>query len=74
MFEGKIVRYNKNKGFGFINDGENDIFFFADSILNREDFYIQEGLTTTFEVAPGYKGPQAVNITITASDEEESTN
>ncbi|MCH4008437.1 cold-shock protein [Companilactobacillus sp.] len=64
MFEGKIVRFNKQRGFGFINDGEDDIFFFADSILNRDDFYIQDGLDVHFEIAPGYKGPQAVNITI----------
>lgn len=73
MFEGKIVRFNKQRGFGFINDGESDIFFFADSILNREDFYIQAGLTVSFEIAPGYKGPQAVNVTIedTADSEDE---
>ncbi|WP_125769625.1 cold-shock protein [Companilactobacillus furfuricola] len=68
MFEGKVVRFNKQRGFGFINDGENDIFFFADSVLNREDFYIEAGLTVQFEIAPGYKGPQAVNISIV--DEE----
>ncbi|TGD25330.1 cold shock domain-containing protein [Companilactobacillus suantsaicola] len=69
MFTGKIVRFNKNRGFGFINNGEEDIFFFADSILNRNDFYIKEGLVATFEIAPGFKGPQAVNINI---QEEES--
>jgi CspA family cold shock protein len=69
MFEGTITRFNKQRGFGFINDGENDIFFFADSILNREDFYIQTGLTVTYEVAPGYKGPQAVNVTVEESAE-----
>ena len=68
MFTGKIVRFNNNRGFGFINNGEEDIFFFADSILNRDDYYIQNGLTVSYEIAPGYKGPQAVNINI----EEES--
>ncbi|AKP66420.1 cold-shock protein [Companilactobacillus ginsenosidimutans] len=68
MFEGKIVRFNTSRGFGFINDGQNDIFFFADSVLNREDHYIQPDLTVAFEIAPGYKGPQAVNISI--KDEE----
>lgn len=70
MFTGKIVRFNKQRGFGFINNGDSDIFFFADSILNREDFYIQEGLEADFEVAPGYKGPQAVNITIKEPEAE----
>lgn len=71
MFTGKIVRFNKDRGFGFINNGEEDIFFFADSILNRDDFYIETGLTVTFEIAPGYKGPQAVNINIQEDDESE---
>ena len=64
MLKGQIVRFSKQRGFGFIDDGENEIFFFADSILNRDDFYIQDGLDVLFEVAPGYKGPQAVNIEI----------
>mgnify|MGYP004556128005 CR=1 FL=1 len=69
MFTGKIVRFNNDRGFGFIsNDGE-DIFFFADSVLNRDDYFIKNGLTVSYEVAPGYKGPQAVNINI---EEEES--
>jgi Cold shock proteins len=71
MFTGKIVRFNKNRGFGFINNGEEDIFFFADSILNREDFYIQDGLNVNFEIAPGYKGPQAVNISILKEESAE---
>lgn len=72
MFTGKIVRFNNDRGFGFINNGDEDIFFFADSVLNRDDFYIKNGLTVSYEVAPGYKGPQAVNVTINDDEEEES--
>ncbi|MCV3763837.1 cold shock domain-containing protein [Companilactobacillus farciminis] len=70
MFTGKIVRFNNNRGFGFINNGEEDIFFFADSVLNRDDYFIKDGLEVSFEIAPGYKGPQAVNVNI---KDEEST-
>ncbi|MFC6176031.1 cold-shock protein [Companilactobacillus huachuanensis] len=70
MFTGKIIRFNNDRGFGFINNDGEDIFFFADSVLNRDDYYIKNGLTVKYEVAPGYKGPQAVNISI--EDEEES--
>jgi len=71
MFTGKIVRFNKDRGFGFITreDSGSDIFFFADSILNREDYFIQNGLIASYEIAPGYKGPQAVNVTV--SDEHD---
>ena len=70
MFTGKIIRFNNDRGFGFINNDGEDIFFFADSVLNRDDYYIKNGLTVSYVVAPGYKGPQAVNISI--KDEEES--
>lgn len=73
MFTGKIVRFNKNRGFGFINNGEEDVFFFADSVLNREDFFIKDGLNVNFEIAPGYKGPQAVNIKIIDDEEVEQS-
>lgn len=70
MFTGKIVRFNNNRGFGFINNGEEDIFFFADSVLNRDDYFIKNGLEVSYEIAPGYKGPQAVNVTIQADEAE----
>ena len=70
MLQGKIVRFNSGRGFGFINDGQDDIFFFADSVENRDDFFIKDGLVAEYEIAPGFKGPQAVNITLL---KEEST-
>ncbi|PMD67723.1 cold-shock protein [Companilactobacillus nuruki] len=70
MFTGKIVRFNKVRGFGFINNDEDDIFFFADSILNRDEYFIKDGLQVTFEIAPGYKGPQAVNVSIKDEEKE----
>ncbi|WP_125589529.1 cold-shock protein [Companilactobacillus jidongensis] len=71
MFQGKIVRFNTERGFGFINNDGEDIFFFADSILNREDYFIKPDLDVEFEVAPGFKGPQAVNITILELDDDQ---
>ncbi|KRO00230.1 cold-shock protein [Companilactobacillus kimchiensis] len=70
MFTGKIVRFNKNRGFGFIKNEGSDIFFFADSVLNRDDYFIKDGLYVSYEIAPGYKGPQAVNLTIIDEPEE----
>ncbi|GEO77864.1 hypothetical protein FD29_GL000351 [Companilactobacillus mindensis DSM 14500] len=69
MFTGKIIKFNKNRGFGFIKNDGDDIFFFADSVLNRDDYFIQDGLPVSYEVAPGYKGPQAVNVTILDEDD-----
>ncbi|KRK80697.1 cold-shock protein [Companilactobacillus nodensis] len=73
MFQGKIVRFNTERGFGFINNDGEDIFFFADSILNREDYFIKPDLDVEFEVAPGFKGPQAVNITILEAEQDEES-
>ncbi|WP_125712672.1 cold-shock protein [Companilactobacillus kedongensis] len=73
MFQGKIIRFNNERGFGFVNNGEEDIFFFADSVLNREDFFIKPGLDVEFEIAPGFKGPQAINMTILDPERDEES-
>ncbi|WP_099974648.1 MULTISPECIES: cold-shock protein [Lactobacillaceae] len=72
-FVGKIVRFNKDRGFGFVKADDEDIFFFADSVLNRDDYFIQTNLDVEFEVAPGFKGPQAINITIFEENEDEES-
>lgn len=71
MFQGKIIRFNTERGFGFINNDGEDLFFFADSVLNREDFFIKADLDVEYEIAPGFKGPQAINITILDSDPDD---
>ncbi|APX73043.1 cold shock domain-containing protein [Companilactobacillus allii] len=73
MFQGKIIRFNTERGFGFINNDGEDIFFFADSIINRDDFFIKADLDVEFEIAPGFKGPQAINITILEDEPEDES-
>ena len=60
---GKIARVT-DRGFGFITpeDGEKDVFFHAQSLVDIHFDDLREGDTVTFEMEEGPKGPAAVNV------------
>ena len=60
---GKIARVT-DRGFGFItpDDGEKDVFFHAENVVEVEFNDLQEGDAVTFEVEDGPKGPAATNV------------
>ncbi|GIV34216.1 MAG: cold-shock protein [Chitinophagales bacterium] len=63
MKKGKVKFFNESKGFGFIYDKESgkDIFVHASGLKNN----IREGDEVTFDVQPGRKGLNAVDVRLT---------
>ena len=60
---GKVKRFNKVKGFGFITaeDGT-DVFFHYSQILMDGYKTVNEGATVEFDLVEGDRGLQAQNI------------
>lgn len=60
---GSIVRKRDN-GYGFIkpDNGEKDVFFHAQSLVEVAFDDLQEGENVTFDVEQGPKGPAATNV------------
>ena len=61
--QGKVKKFNKNKGFGFITTTEDSDVFFNYSHLVMEGFKtIEEGTDVEFELMDTERGLQAHNI------------
>ena len=63
MAEGTIKRLT-DKGFGFIDTGQNKDMFFHSSAVEGTTFdELREGQKVTFEEGQGPKGPRAEKVT-----------
>jgi CspA family cold shock protein len=63
MGKGRVKWFNEGKGFGFISrEGGDDLFVHHSSISGEGVKTLQENEEVEFEVAPGRKGEQAVNV------------
>ncbi len=63
MVKGRVKWFNASKGFGFISrEGGDDLFVHHSSISGEGFKTLQENEEVEFEVAPGKKGEQAVNV------------
>ena len=64
MARGTVKFFNNEKGYGFISqdDGE-DIFVHYSNISGEGYRSLDEGQAVEFEVGPGRKGDEALNVT-----------
>lgn len=66
MATGTVKWFNAEKGFGFIapDDGSADAFVHYTAIETSGYRSLDENQHVEFDVEPGKKGPQAVNVRI----------
>ena len=63
MPTGTVKFFNSEKGFGFISvEGDEDVFVHYSNIEGDGYRSLDEGQTVEFEVGPGRKGPEALNV------------
>ncbi len=63
MSKGRVKWFNEQKGFGFISqEGGEDLFVHFSSIKQDGFKVLNEGDEVEFEIAPGKKGLQAVDV------------
>ena len=63
MTTGTVKWFNGEKGFGFIaREGGDDVFVHFSAIQGDGYRTLEEGQRVQFEVAPGRKGEEALNV------------
>lgn len=61
--QGKVKRFNKGKGFGFITmDDGRDVFFHYSQLVMEGFKTVDEGAAVEFDLIEGDRGLQAQNI------------
>jgi len=58
MQEGTVKFFNETKGFGFINNGSEDIFVHVSGLVDN----IKQDDRVTFDIERGRQGLNAVNV------------
>lgn len=58
MQEGTVKFFNETKGFGFITNGQEDIFVHVSGLVDS----IKQDDNVTFDIEKGKKGLNAVNV------------
>ena len=63
MPNGTVKFFNSEKGYGFLSvEGEEDVFVHYSNIEGEGYRSLDEGQAVEFEVGPGRKGPEALNV------------
>jgi CspA family cold shock protein len=65
MATGTVKFFNREKGYGFITQPEGEDVFVHFSNIEGSGFRnLEEGQNVEFEVGPGRKGPEALNVRV----------
>lgn len=60
---GTIKFFNTQKGFGFISrEGADDVFVHVSNVVGEGNATLEEGQTVEFDIGPGRKGDEALNV------------
>ena len=62
---GQVKWFNGQKGFGFIETEDKDVFVHISAVHAAGLDSLEEGAAVSFDLEDGPKGPSAVNITVT---------
>jgi CspA family cold shock protein len=62
MPQGRVKRYERNAGYGFIASDAGDVFVHHTALRDRELLLV--GQRVEFQVEPGDRGPRAVNVRV----------
>ena len=62
MPQGTIKKIVTDKGFGFIDGGEGDLFFHQSSVVDGSFDDLREGQQVEYESGEGPRGPRAENV------------
>ncbi len=60
--EGKVKWFNAEKGYGFINSDEGDIFVHFSAVQGDGFKTLDEGQDVQFDIVQGARGLQAANV------------
>ncbi len=65
MAQGTVKFFNAEKGFGFISrEGGDDVFVHFSNIQGDGYKSLDDGQRVEFDVAPGKKGEEALNVRV----------
>ena len=64
MPEGTIKKLIREKGFGFIEGPQGDVFFHQSALVEAAIEELREGQRVEYEEGSGPKGPRAENVRV----------
>jgi CspA family cold shock protein len=65
MTQGTVKWFNAQKGFGFIQTEDKDVFVHISAVQAAGMDTLNEGAEIEFEEQAGPKGPSAINLSVT---------
>lgn len=73
MTTGTVKWFNNQKGYGFIEYNDEDDVFVHFTGINMDGYKaLNEGQTVEFDIVDGSRGPQATNVIVVETANEET--